>query len=107
MAGALKHLFNGMSGTTEGYAPHHFLGALRQVAPQFAEMGRGGGGYAQQDADECWTTMTNALRAVPGSTTGKSWVEENMMGSMVKECVCREVACAAHLAEIMCARPAG
>lgn len=96
-----------MSGTTEGYAPHHFLGALRQVAPQFAEMGRGGGGYAQQDADECWTTMTNALRAVPGSTTGKSWVEENMMGSMVKECVCREVAYAAHLAETMCARPAG
>lgn len=74
-----------MSSTTEGYAPHHFLSALRAVAPQFAEMGRGGG-YAQQDADECWTTMANALQAVPGSS-GKSWVDERMMGTMVKECV--------------------
>lgn len=112
---SMKQMWDGMGKTTEGYAPYAFLSvrpfpslilvplhkqltsmvlvvlqALRSVAPQFAEQGRGGG-YAQQDADECWTVMTNALHALPpsgpssSSSSSANFVSQFMMGEMVKE----------------------
>jgi ubiquitin carboxyl-terminal hydrolase 14 len=69
--------------------PANFLSSLRTVAPQFAEQSRHGG-YAQQDADECFTTMTQALQALPGvgggeGASGSSFVGQYMMGEMHKE----------------------
>lgn len=55
--------------------PLSFLSALRVAVPQFGEVDRsraaksGMGGmaaYAQQDAEECWGALTNALKDVPG-----------------------------------------
>lgn len=38
------------------------------------------------DADECWTTMTNALQALPGvGSSNGNFVSQFMMGEMVKE----------------------
>ncbi|KAJ3559695.1 hypothetical protein NM688_g182 [Phlebia brevispora] len=107
IAGSLKDLYNNMSKTTEAFTPATFLTNLRRAFPQFAELSRpsGGGmkglmsgGYAQQDAEECWTQMTNALKEVPGlpdpsgSSSGRSkkFVEQYMMGEMRRELKCDE-----------------
>jgi ubiquitin carboxyl-terminal hydrolase 14 len=80
-----------MGRTTEAVIPITFLQALRAFAPQFAEVDRTragkdlrsgsgpsaglsgaaallgiGGGYAQQDAEECWTAIQSGLKDVPG-----------------------------------------
>ncbi|KAL7412300.1 hypothetical protein BDY24DRAFT_393930 [Mrakia frigida] len=87
---AMKGLWDGMGRTTEGFPPMSFLQTLRTVAPQFGEQSRQGG-YAQQDADECWTTMTNALQALPGvGSSNGNFVSQFMMGEMVKELKCDE-----------------
>lgn len=69
-----------------------------------------GGGYAQQDAEECWVQVTNALNALPGlpmnwsallgtgpdaaaalsqaqtqAAHSKRFVEQYMMGEMRRE----------------------
>ncbi|KAI6037941.1 hypothetical protein EDC04DRAFT_3026642 [Pisolithus marmoratus] len=77
-----------------------FLHVLRQVVPQFAELDRSKAGmlsgYAQQDADECWTQITNALKEVPGidgsgaSVSGKKFVDQFMSGEMRRELKCDE-----------------
>ncbi|KAI0693106.1 hypothetical protein C8T65DRAFT_761292, partial [Cerioporus squamosus] len=71
--------------------PLGFLAALRHAFPQFAEQSRAtgmkalmGGGYAQQDAEECWVQLTNALKEVPGPSSGSSasakFVDQYMTG---------------------------
>lgn len=65
------------------YSPVAFVQALRQAVPQFGEISRAGkamGGYAQQDAEECWTQIMNALRALPDHV-----VDHYMMGEMRRE----------------------
>lgn len=60
---------------------------LRQVAPQFAEMaqatqpGMGGGGYAQQDAEEVWVRILNALQASLGGLPGSGASESGVVGN--------------------------
>ncbi|KAJ7271055.1 hypothetical protein C8J57DRAFT_1320552 [Mycena rebaudengoi] len=72
---ALGSLYTQMTRTTDPVAPMMFLNLLREVNPQFAERDRAhshgmnaimGGGYAQQDADECLTTIVTSLGSVPG-----------------------------------------
>jgi len=42
--------------------------------------------FLSPDADECWTTMTNALQALPGvGSSNGNFVSQFMMGEMVKE----------------------
>ncbi|KAF5372026.1 hypothetical protein D9615_008092 [Tricholomella constricta] len=99
-----------MSRTTDSITPMSFLSTLRQVNPQFAEMDRGSkvpgmaGGYAQQDAEECFGQIINTLRNVPGlsagssslspseqaSTNPKKFVEQYLMGEMRRELTCDE-----------------
>jgi ubiquitin carboxyl-terminal hydrolase 14 len=92
LPGTLRDLYNNMSRTTDAVIPISFLQALRGFAPQFAEVDRGragkdartgsgpsagltgaaamlgmGGGYAQQDAEECWTAIQSGLKDVPGT----------------------------------------
>lgn len=91
--------------------PLQFLSALRTAVPQFGEVDRGRGGkpgmagYAQQDAEECWGALTNALKDVPGlegaeselaqnqteaegpSSTGKKFIDQFLNAEMRRECV--------------------
>ncbi|KAI0920598.1 hypothetical protein AcV5_010293 [Taiwanofungus camphoratus] len=95
---ALQGLYGTMSRTTESVIPSAFLQTLRQAFPQFAETTRGmKAGNAQQDAEECWVQMTNALKEVPGlpgpssdQSTAKKFVDQYMTGEMRRELKCDE-----------------
>ncbi|KAG9310870.1 hypothetical protein JVU11DRAFT_8725 [Chiua virens] len=92
---ALRDLYSNMSRTTESVIPSTFISVLRRVIPQFNELDRskagGLAGYAQQDAEECWIQMTNALKEVPGidvsgaSVAGKKFVDQFLMGEIRRE----------------------
>jgi len=69
--------------------PLAFLTVLRSMVPQFAERSRTGNHYAQQDAEECWTQVTNRLRDIPGVSTGistsrTSFIDQYMSGTLVR-----------------------
>ncbi|KAI8815403.1 hypothetical protein BJ742DRAFT_783447 [Cladochytrium replicatum] len=65
LAVSLRTLFGSLETSGEAVPPLAFLQLLRTVHPQFAEQGRGG--YAQQDAEECWGQIVTTLREkVPG-----------------------------------------
>ncbi|KAH8917386.1 cysteine proteinase [Atractiella rhizophila] len=89
LVSSMKHLFENLGSTTQPFTPSIFLTALRDYAPQFGEMARsnvpgmGGGGYAQQDAEECWGAILAAMKQnIPGSSADKKWVEQWMQGSI-------------------------
>ncbi|KAI9058743.1 cysteine proteinase [Trametes sanguinea] len=93
---ALRNLYSNMAKTTESVTPSAFLAALRQAFPQFAQQmspSAGikaliGGGYAQQDAEECWVQLTNSLKEVPGlagpsgSNASQKFVDQFMTGEL-------------------------
>ncbi|CAE6526436.1 unnamed protein product [Rhizoctonia solani] len=87
LAMALRQTYKDMGKTTEGFPPLILLTNLRAVFPQFAEQSNAGH-YAQQDAEECWSQMINAIKIpVPGlagesGPASKSFVEQYMMGQM-------------------------
>ncbi|CAE7143757.1 unnamed protein product [Rhizoctonia solani] len=87
LAMSLRETYKAMGRTTEGFPPLILLTSLRAVFPQFAEQSNAGH-YAQQDAEECWSQMINAMKIpVPGLTSEsglspKSFVEQYMMGEM-------------------------
>ncbi|GAW03081.1 ubiquitin carboxyl-terminal hydrolase 6 [Lentinula edodes] len=99
----LRDLYTNLSRTSDAVNPAGFLNILRQVNPQFAERDRNrkgsmgiGGGYAQQDAEECYSQVLNSVRDVevpdilirPGAVNGgqrKRFVEQYMMGEMRRE----------------------
>lgn len=68
-----------MNKTTEAFPPLLFLQVLRQVNPQFGERSRNGGGFAQQDADECWSQIMTSLT---NAGVGPHWTEQFMSGEM-------------------------
>ncbi|KAJ7858625.1 hypothetical protein B0H14DRAFT_2748222 [Mycena olivaceomarginata] len=104
LPGALGSLYSTMSRTADTVAPVAFLNLLREVNPQFAERTRGGNAmlasYAQQDADECLTTIVTSLASVPGSTaageleTNRKFIEQYMTGTMVRTLKCDDAAAA-------------
>ncbi|KAG9044628.1 deubiquitinating enzyme [Tulasnella sp. UAMH 9824] len=77
-----------MSKTTEPLPPMAFLAILRQMNPQFAEVVRGA--YAQQDADECWISILNGIRAVGSGQGQGKWIDQNMAGEMETTLKCDE-----------------
>ncbi|KAK0545027.1 deubiquitinating enzyme [Tilletia horrida] len=96
LTASLRDLFKSLGRTTEAFPPLSFLTMLRQVAPQFAEMNRSGGGYAQQDAEEVYVCILNSLQAclkgLPGSgadneaermRVSAKFIEQYMTGHMV------------------------
>ncbi|KAI0689726.1 cysteine proteinase [Cerioporus squamosus] len=98
---ALRNLYTNMAKTTDSVTPSAFLAALRHAFPQFAEQSRAtgmkalmGGGYAQQDAEECWVQLTNALKEVPGPSSGSSasakFVDQYMTGVLRRVLKCDE-----------------
>ncbi|KAG8745255.1 deubiquitinating enzyme [Ceratobasidium sp. 414] len=87
LAIAMRETYKAMGKTTEGFPPIMLLQNLRTLFPQFAEQ-TNAGHFAQQDAEECWSQMVNAIKTqVPGLTDGtgtaaKPFVEQYMMGEM-------------------------
>ncbi|KAG9078282.1 deubiquitinating enzyme [Ceratobasidium sp. UAMH 11750] len=87
LAIAMRETYKAMSKTTEGLPPIMLLQNLRTLFPQFAEQ-TNAGHFAQQDAEECWSQMVNAIKTqVPGLPDGtgsaaKPFVEQYMMGEM-------------------------
>ncbi|KAH9886741.1 hypothetical protein C8Q73DRAFT_715186 [Cubamyces lactineus] len=101
---ALRNLYTNMAKTTESVTPSAFVAALRHAFPQFAEQMRPGagikallgGGYAQQDAEECWVQLTQSLKEVPGlagpsgSSASAKFVDQYMTGEMRRVLKCDE-----------------
>ncbi|SCZ99769.1 BZ3501_MvSof-1269-A2-R1_Chr12-2g03471 [Microbotryum saponariae] len=84
LTASLRDLYKNMSSTQEDFPPVVFLQMLRQFAPQFAETSRlGGGGFAQQDAQEAWASIVQAVKTSLGSS-GSGFVNQYMMGEMTK-----------------------
>jgi len=62
---ATRDLFNELKRSKEAVTPFRFLALLRQLFPQFAQVGQGGV-YMQQDAEECYSQIMQTLcRQVP------------------------------------------
>ncbi|BGP19776.1 hypothetical protein JCM10213_006438 [Rhodosporidiobolus nylandii] len=80
---SLRDLYKNMGKTTEGFPPLAFLGMLRQFAPQFAERSRTSGQYAQQDAQEAWGAIVQAVKSSALGPGGR-FVEEHLMGEFEK-----------------------
>ncbi|BFZ58548.1 deubiquitinating enzyme [Savitreella phatthalungensis] len=73
LTGSLRDLFKSMEASSDAVSPAMFLGALRSNFPQFAERSRSGMGYAQQDAEECFSQILHVLRSnVKGSAGGNA-----------------------------------
>ena len=86
--GSLRDLFREMNKAPEAFPPLVFLSLLRKVAPQFAEMAQGGGGFAQQDAEEAYVRILNALGAYLALNGGQDrFVQEYLTGHMSIEYV--------------------
>ncbi|KAF5383880.1 hypothetical protein D9757_007411 [Collybiopsis confluens] len=102
LSAPLRNLYTSMSRTSDSINPGSFLNTLREVNPQFAERDRSakgkmmgmGGGYAQQDAEECYSQVINSLREVevpasliPLNAQGgrKKFVEQYLMGEIRRE----------------------
>lgn len=77
-----------MSSTAESFPPLAFLSALREAAPQFAEQSRQTGQYAQQDAQEAWGAIVQAVKqAGGGGGAGEKFVKEYLTGELEKKFV--------------------
>ncbi|SPO32272.1 related to ubiquitin-specific protease [Ustilago trichophora] len=90
LTAALRNLYKSLSETTEPYPPLTFLTTLRQVAPQFKEMSRDYSSFAQQDAEEAWACIIQALqKSLHGlspeaaADPSRKFVEQYLTGHMV------------------------
>ncbi|PKI83198.1 ubiquitinyl hydrolase 1 [Malassezia vespertilionis] len=70
LTASLRDLFRDLAKAQRPFPPLLFVTMLRNVAPQFAEMAEGGG-YAQQDAEEVWIRIVNALGTYLAGPDGK------------------------------------
>ena len=83
LATQLANVYKKMGETQNAFAPINLLNTLRLVYPQFAEMSRSGGGYAQQDAEEAWSQLIQHLRQkvkVKQGDSNVSFVDKYMSG---------------------------
>ena len=96
LSAALRDLFKSMQSSTNAFAPLLFLSVLRRVAPQFAETAEGGG-FAQQDAEEVWVRIVNALNTLPvAGAASERFVPQFLTGQMSVERSCAEAPDEAH-----------
>jgi len=61
LTSALRELYLTMDGSHKTAMPLVFLTVLRRAFPQFAQQNPQGGGFMQQDAEECWTQLMLTL----------------------------------------------
>ena len=60
LAGALNTTYAQLDASTKPVEPATFVATLRSAFPQFAQRGRGGG-FAQQDAEELYSSLLATL----------------------------------------------
>ena len=93
LVGELANLYERIAkdGTTQ--QPMAFWTQLRQAFPQFNEQVRPGA-FAQQDADDCWssvmTSISNSLAAGEGGGRGADVVKSLFCGEMEETLQCEE-----------------
>jgi ubiquitin carboxyl-terminal hydrolase 14 len=100
LTGSLRDLYKQMGDTQQGFPPLVFLNALRQSYPQFNEKSKDGHGYAQQDAEEAWSSIIQMLRqklqegesssSSSGNVRGNNWVDKFMAGTTESVMTCDE-----------------
>lgn len=102
MTGALRDLYKQMGETQEGFPPLLFLNSLRESYPQFGQKAKDGHGYAQQDAEEAWSSIVQTMRsklklqdsdantAQGSSQRGSNWVDKYMAGTFDQVMTCDE-----------------
>lgn len=101
LTGTLRDLYKQMAETQEGFPPFVFLNALRQNYPQFAQKAKDGHGYAQQDAEEAWSSIIQTVRqklkdgevsssSTPANERGASWIDNYMAGTFEQVMKCDE-----------------
>lgn len=96
---ALRDMYASLRSTAVAFTPKAFVDMLRQAVPQFNErqtVSKSGinlSGYAQQDAEECWVQILNALKTLEGAKSSganegrNKFIEQYMMGEMRREYV--------------------
>lgn len=102
LVGSLRDLYKQMGETQEGFPPLVFLNALRGSYPQFAQKSKDGHGYAQQDAEEAWSSILQTVRqklkagqsssssSTPANQRGDSWIDNYMAGTFDQVMTCDE-----------------
>ncbi|KAI5266175.1 cysteine proteinase [Aureobasidium subglaciale] len=100
LTGSLRDLYKQMGETQQGFPPLVFLNALRQSYPQFSQKAKDGHGYAQQDAEEAWSSIVQMLRqklqqdgsssSSSGNVRGSNWVDKFMAGQTESVMTCDE-----------------
>ncbi|KEQ91449.1 hypothetical protein AUEXF2481DRAFT_69797 [Aureobasidium subglaciale EXF-2481] len=100
LTGSLRDLYKQMGETQQGFPPLVFLNALRQSYPQFSQKAKDGHGYAQQDAEEAWSSIVQMLRqklqqdgsssSSSGNVRGNNWVDKFMAGQTESVMTCDE-----------------
>ncbi|KEI42922.1 uncharacterized protein L969DRAFT_84807 [Mixia osmundae IAM 14324] len=96
LTASLRDLYKDLSSQpggpqSDGYPPLLFWQILKGHVPQFQEMREGR--PAQQDAEECWNAIVNALRgtldSLPGASNGTDrtarFVQQYMTGEIITE----------------------
>ncbi|ORY72928.1 hypothetical protein BCR35DRAFT_307467 [Leucosporidium creatinivorum] len=83
LTASLRDLYTNMSKTAEDFPPIVFLQMLRQFAPQFAERSSSTGQFSQQDAQEAWGSIVQAVKNNLKADQG-GFVEQYMMGEFEK-----------------------
>ncbi|CAH1772659.1 unnamed protein product [Owenia fusiformis] len=95
----MRDLFKTMEASGEPIPPFIFLQRMHTAFPQFAEKSEQGGGFAQQDANECWTEMVRCLQQkLPGSpeeqqgdgASSKGFIDQYMKGEFAVSMKCSE-----------------
>lgn len=78
LVASLRDLYAGMDKSATEYPPLMFWQMLRTYRPQFDQQDNRGH-FAQQDAEECWSSVVQALRA---SSIGDHFVDHYMTGKL-------------------------
>lgn len=86
---SMRDLFKAMDKSGTGIPPMVFLQMLRSAFPQFSQQDRMGG-YMQQDAEECYSSLLNALGQSLKDDQGRSFIQKYMTGKMVSTMKCDE-----------------
>lgn len=75
---SLRDTFKMMSTSGQTVIPLVLLQLFRTAYPQFAQRSQEGPGYAQQDADECWSQIVTVVGQNLKADDGKSIIDDIM-----------------------------